>query len=203
MTQDKRQGHERRKGCSPDFSAPRTGELKACIVFFEPGAHHLPACAIRASKSVARRLRHARAKHADRQHRVGQRCIFIAPERTPMKRIPNATLHNESDSNTEEDIRLSIALRGTFEAKCAGRRMTVFQCIEFAQAKPGVFVSVADCHLPRLAGRSCSPWHWASTDERTNGGWSERQANLRRHRPVANSQQTGKLPVAFTPAQAL
>ena len=109
---------------------------KACSVLFEPGAHHLPICTSRAPKSMARRLRHATAKHADRQHRASQRCIFIAPELKAMERILNAsppvrpatsralgTLHDEGDSKPAECIRLPIALRAASEAKSARRRM--------------------------------------------------------------------------------
>jgi hypothetical protein len=62
------------------------------------------------------RLRQRRAKHADRQRRASQRCIFIAPEDKLMKRILNAsppvqpatsravgTLHDESDSKPAEE----------------------------------------------------------------------------------------------------
>lgn len=172
-----------KEGCCSHFSAHRSKDIKACIVLFEPGAHHLPICEIRASKSMARRLRHARAKHADRQHRASQRCIFIAPEHTLMKRILNAsppvrpatsqalgTLHDESNGKSAEDIRLSIALRAAPEAKSVRRRMKLFQCMEFAQGRPGVLISVADCHSPRLARRSCSPRHGRRrTNERTAG----------------------------------
>lgn len=119
---------------------------------------------------MARRLRHARAKQADGQHRASERCIFIAPEDKSMKRMLHAsppvrpatsralgTLHDESDSKSAVDIRTSIALRATFEAKSARRRMRFFQCMKSAQGKPGVPASVADCHSPRLARRSCSP----------------------------------------------
>ena len=132
---------------------------------------------------MARRLQHARAKHADRQHRAGQRCIFIAPEHKLMKRILNAsppvrpatsralgTLHDESDNESAEDIRLIIALRAASEAKSARRRMKLFQCMNSAQGKPGVLVSVEDCHPSRLARRSCSPRHGRQrTNERTAG----------------------------------
>ena len=48
------------------------------------------------------------------------------------------------------------------------------------------------------------PTAWPSTNERGGNERLERaQASPRGIRPVANSRQTGKLPVAFTPAQAL
>ena len=163
---------------------------------------------------MARRLRHARAKQADGQHRAGQRCIFIAPEHKLMKRMLNAsppvrpatsralgTLHDESDSKSAVDIRTSIALRATFEAKSARRRMRLLQCMKSAQGKPGVLASVADCHSRRLARRSCSPRR--GRQRTTNERLERAQASPRGMRPVANSRQTGKLPVAFTPLQAL
>ena len=153
-----------KEGCCSHFSAHRSRELKACSVLFEPGAHRLP-MNYAGSKSMAKRLRHARAKHADRQHRASQRCVFIAPEHKAMKRILNAsppvrpatsralgTLHDESDSKPAECIRLPIALRAAFEAKSARRRMKLFQCMKSAQGKPGVLTSVADCHSTRLEG---------------------------------------------------
>lgn len=42
-----------------------------------------------------------------------------------------------------------------------------------------------------------------AVNERTNERLERAQASPRGIRPVANSRQTGKLPVAFTPAQAL
>ena len=141
---------------------------------------------------MARRLRHATAKHADRQHRASQRCIFIAPELKAMKRILNAsppvrpatsralgTLHDESDSKPAERIRLPIALRAASEAKSARRRMRLLQCMKSAQGRPGVLTSVADCHSPAgLARRSSSPRRDRQrTNVRTNG-WSERKRAL-------------------------
>ena len=141
MTQDERQGHERREELVAvhTFRHIARENSKMCSVLFEPGAHQIS----KGSKSMAKRLRHARAKHADHQHRAGQRCIFIAPKHKLLKRILNAsppvrpatsralgTLHDESDGKPAERIRLSIALRATFEAKSARRRMRLFKCMK-------------------------------------------------------------------------
>lgn len=61
-----------------------------------------------------------------------------------MKRILNASppvrpatsralgrLHDKSDNKSAEDIRLPIALRAAPEAKSAGRRMKLFECMMF------------------------------------------------------------------------
>ena len=59
---------------------------------------------------------------------------------------------------------------------------------------------MADCHSPELARRSCSPRRGRRrTNERTAGASASEPRGIR---PVANSRQTGKLPVAFSPLQA-
>ena len=106
-----------------------------------------------------------------------------------MKRILNASppvrpatsralgrLHDERDSKSAEDTHLPTALRAAWEAKSARQRMKLMQGMMFVQGKPGVLVSVEDCHSPRLARRSL-PTAWPSTNERTNG-WSEHKRAL-------------------------
>ena len=116
MTQDERQGHERRKRVAVHtFRHIATENSKACSVHFEPGVHHLRICTLRAQESMVRKVAAAKSKHADCQHRASQRCVFIAPEDRHLKRILNAsppvqpatsralgTLHDESDSKPAE-----------------------------------------------------------------------------------------------------
>ena len=98
-----------------------------------------------------------------------------------MKRILNASppvrpatsralgrLHDERDSKSAEDSRLPIALRAASEAKSARRRMKLFQCMNSAQGKPGVLVSVADCHSPRLDRQDDHLPHGVAVDEPLN-----------------------------------
>ena len=60
-----------------------------------------------------------------------KRILNASPPVRPATSRALGTLHDESDNESAEDIRLIIALRAASEAKSAGRRMKLFECMMF------------------------------------------------------------------------
>jgi hypothetical protein len=211
----------RGKGTSARKVTDKTSLISGRVAYLSSLARASPDVRNEGSKSIAKKVAADAAKHADRQHRASQRCIFIAPEHKLMKRIStllrqcnlprperwarHGALHDESNGESAETASFARA----YVAKSACQRMTPAQRILFAQGEPGVHTSASDCHSTKKTRRMITfpTPAWPSTNERTDGASAEAKNASRspsqENQPVANSRKTGKLRVAFAPTAGI